>query len=1120
MSNRRTENISLVKEDDEQIEEVEIEEVTPSSTGRGKTKGVATSLITKKILQHTEMSEADKKKWKSRTPGIIVTVAAILTTYVLLWGWVKTASLAITHYHGKEVFLLPNIFGKFSGVHFLIIPPIALLTIVGWLLSTRVPKFQSPRLRVFMFFNMIFANAGILISYGMTKVQNEILPFFYARIDRLIETNVEVDEALFGEVQDFFFMVELIPLLAIGFMAMFVVTKYRLHDQDIKKAFFEFKWTGERLRKFEEVSKLEEYVIEYPNIELGISKKTNEMVVLPGFDRALNTIITGSIGTGKTAALGLPVINQDLHYITRFINLYPTISKMENYISEEVQGRFLNGLSVIEPSNDLCQKVYKLAKAHGIADEAITYINPMDPNTPNINPMKGPTEKVAEVFTQVIEGLADNGGGGNFFFQQAQRNHLKQFIYLLKTHNPEKEVTFDMLIDMYNNTQLVHEMHEELKRRFPPDFDKIDKIKYRDEYNHWQILKGVDEWFDNVIVPKEERTAKGNQKIRTDDGMGYVYEDKQAEFVQGLRNILNDISANIYIRRVLFGTSEFDFDKHMGREGGILLVNTAKGDLEKLGSVLGKIVLMTLQNASFRREANVSTFHHILVDEAPEYLYGSFASFPAQSRKFKVIITILQQTLTQLKGAFGEDYMNTIVAAMRNRMVYADVSNFDGKYFSEMFGEKEVYQEGQSEQSVSPLQDNPVSRSGSSYSKTREAALSSSDVLFQEAFECAVKIVLNNKSMPVEQIQANFVPKEEFKEAVIKVNPDAMAEWIENRYKALEGPIVEEDLTELEYIAPPELEDNQKAGADNVVTAAAAEQIHFAFEKPIEQKPTAEHLSYKSDSGEEPGKSEPSFNKIDVEASSGIFVPRRREKKKDSVPITPMPQEKETPISVKTANDFIKSPSELNPVNYSDGAPKESGQRIFTKQEPINDQVPTAEKEDTQFAASKPPKTEESKKQTSIQPPPPPVTEAPYAKSSREMVGRTKTVTSSAVLTELAQVDKLQPHKSKVEKLEGIELNLQPNKSKTTMPPVTTQVEHSREEQKSTPTLFTNDSSSQDVKSESAAEASKQSKPKKKVSISTVPFVEEQGTDMSNNYVTSEINEELEGFYTRLNSGK
>lgn len=282
--------------------------------------------------------------------------------------------------------------------------------------------------------------------------------------------------------------------------------------------------------------------------------------------------------------------------------------------------------------------------------ELVTKQYPTNENTPSINVMQGPTDKVAETFSAVVEGLANTGGGGNFFFQQAQRNHLKHFIYMLKMHAPEKEVTFDMLLDMYNDTSRVRKMHVQLKERFPANFEKIDKVKYKDEYHYWQILKGIDEWFDNVIIPKEERTPQGTMKVR-DDNNNIVYMDAQAEFVQGLRNILNDIGANPLIRRVLFGSSDFNFDDHMGSAGGILLVNTAKGQLSDLSSVLGKIILMSLQNAAFRREPNVSTFHHILVDEAPEYLYSSFASFPAQSRKFKVIITILQQTLTQLRGA-------------------------------------------------------------------------------------------------------------------------------------------------------------------------------------------------------------------------------------------------------------------------------------------------------------------------------------------------------------------------------------------------------------------------------------------------------------------------------------
>lgn len=749
------------------------------------------------------MSEETKKKWKKRIPALVVNTLAIITLYFNLWGWIKVLSLGVSHYQGKEIYYLPLLVGKYNGVHFLWIPIVATVSIIGWLLSTRVIKYKKKFYRIFFFYNMLMANTAFAIGYGMTKIQNHILPFFYERIGRVIKTDEAIDQALFSETQGFFFMLEMAPLIVVGFIGMFIVTKYRQHDTALIESFFKFQWHGERLRKFENLGKIDDAIIALPDIELGLSVKKKEMVVLPGNDRTLNTIITGSIGTGKTAALALPTIKQDIDSITKFINKFPEISKMENYKTEDVQGRFLNGLTIIEPSNDLCKKVYQLAKAHGIKDEAITYIDPTNPDTPAINPMQGPTDKVAEVFTAVIAGLADNGGSKNFYFEQAQRNHLKHFIYLLKMHDPSLDVTFDMLIDMYNDTQRVRKMHVKLKKRFPDNYEQIDKVKERDKYNYWQILKGIDEWFDKVIIPLEIRTPQGMMTVRNDNNE-VVYIDALEQDVKGLRNILNDIASNILIRRVLFGKSTFNFDDHMGSAGGILLVNTAKGELSTLGSILGKIILMSIQNAAFRRPPYISPYHHVLADEVPEYLYSDFASFPTQSRKYKVILTILLQTLTQPKAAFGEDYMNIIVAAMRNRMVYADVSSYDSKYFEGMFGDKTVYKEGESEQSVSPLQEDPVSRSGSSYSRVREAALSSSEILFQDAFECAVKIVVDNKSMEVEKIKANFVPKEEFSMASICVEPESMDEWILARFseeyvrvttEVIEGGIVPLDST-------------------------------------------------------------------------------------------------------------------------------------------------------------------------------------------------------------------------------------------------------------------------------------------------------------------------------------
>ncbi len=97
-----------------------------------------------------------------------------------------------------------------------------------------------------------------------------------------------------------------------------------------------------------------------------------------------------------------------------------------------------------------------------------------------------------------------------------------------------------------------------------------------------------------------------------------MHYDREEEYVKGLRNILKDLASNVLIRRVLFGKSDFDFDVHL-EQGGILLVNTAKGELADLSNVLGKFVLLSMQNAVFRREPNISPYHHIIVDEFPDY---------------------------------------------------------------------------------------------------------------------------------------------------------------------------------------------------------------------------------------------------------------------------------------------------------------------------------------------------------------------------------------------------------------------------------------------------------------------------------------------------------------------
>ena len=202
-----------------------------------------------------------------------------------------------------------------------------------------------------------------------------------------------------------------------------------------------------------------------PDIFLGPNSATREMAVIQGKSLTLNIMIIGNIGTGKSAALGLPIANQILDYMASMINNFKTLYARKDYHSEDVKGTQVNGLTVIEPSNDFCEKVYKLVLAHKIPASVIFYLDPTNPDTPSINFVRGPVDKVAEMLCSVLTGLSDNGAG-NPFFVQSERSHLKQHIYLLKLHDSNFEARFEHLIDMYNDANLVFEMHLKLKNDF------------------------------------------------------------------------------------------------------------------------------------------------------------------------------------------------------------------------------------------------------------------------------------------------------------------------------------------------------------------------------------------------------------------------------------------------------------------------------------------------------------------------------------------------------------------------------------------------------------------------------------------------------------------------------
>ncbi|PEX17919.1 conjugal transfer protein TraG [Bacillus cereus] len=714
---------------------------------------------------------------KQRLP--LYTTIALISGFILSFGFGVANYIQLLYYafeppsYPIEITYVPLFLMFFS----------LLLGEFSFRFYSRIPtlQFQNGKLLI-----LIASHIAVDIQFlwfATTPIHAKVIPYLMNKAKHI---NFGEYQAM-GDVLtgNFHTLTMIFVFLPTVFMILFTlwysghIVRYR---EEILKWVQKYEYKNHKLQKW--FNSQEKQI--YPDVEIGPHIKHKEMIRIKGKDRTLNGIIIGPIGSGKTSSLIIPMINQDLHWMVRFINKFENTYKKNNYDTEEVKGTFLNGITVIEPSNDLCQKVFKLVQAHKIPESSIYYIDPTNPDTKNINILRGPVDKVAEVFAMVIQGLSESN---NAFFEQAQRNHLKQHIYLLKLHNPQKDVTFDDLIDMYDDVERVHRMHKLLKVQVEKLYDFVQSgVASRDQKNEYKIIKGIDEWFDNTI--REKTGFQGEPAVyKSGKYRGKpMHYDREEEYVKGLRNILKDLASNVLIRRVLFGKSDFDFDVHL-EQGGILLVNTAKGELADLSNVLGKFVLLSMQNAVFRREPNISPYHHIIVDEFPDYVVRPFKEFPAQSRKYKVILTIASQTLSQLALDFTEQYMFTLLGSFRNKMIFGDVTPYDAKIFSDMFGETEEFKESESEQGISPMQENPVSRLGSTYQKLKEVVMSPGDIMAQGAFICAARIVQDNHVQPVQQITSNFVPKEEFAQAIIQVEIKSGQYWETERLRLIEESI-------------------------------------------------------------------------------------------------------------------------------------------------------------------------------------------------------------------------------------------------------------------------------------------------------------------------------------------
>jgi TraM recognition site of TraD and TraG len=643
-----------------------------------------------------------------------------------------------------------------------------------WIFSTRVQFTNKSVSRRAISFLITWASfVSIILLYSLRVIKEigyEKVVAYHYTIASQYQEMMHV-----GALQMVGYLLMLIPVFVFFSFSTYLYGQYK-GDKRIQEWFRTYKFESGWIGRFGE-----EAVNKLPDIQLARNAETNAPVILQGESRQLGTLLIGPPGSGKTSIKIKTSFRTDLGHLQRMINAYPTYVKRYGYGTEKFISKMANhliGSIIIEPAKDLCDDAYELAREHGIPEEFIVYLDPSNKNTPGFNMMVGPTGEIVETIAAVLEAIAETK---DEFFKQAARAVLKHYVYLLKLTRGDNCNLLD-LDDLYQDPRKAMDMLEELEKTLPPQ-EKIDALTDNDEKIHWIIVKKIVRWFRNeglAIEVSRDGMLERYEKGHDHEGKPKV-RDLQFEFTRQTRNLLSDITKNPYLARILYAENAVNLNR-LFKKGGILLVNTDLGNLKDLSAVFGKIVLLSVQNAVFRRKGNEYTrpLVSFYADEFYDYMNERFLQLTSQGRKYKFAPLVACQSLTQFGVKFGKDFTESMLGTIRNTIVYGGTSVYDTEMLSKYLG-TEVVEELQIRESYSPsnMESPSYSISESVTQKEKEIA-TSDDIMFQEFKFSYIRMVDNKSSKKAIRAEGDFVDTSDANRWKKALSPQALETFLNN----------------------------------------------------------------------------------------------------------------------------------------------------------------------------------------------------------------------------------------------------------------------------------------------------------------------------------------------------
>lgn len=425
--------------------------------------------------------------------------------------------------------------------------------------------------------------------------------------------------------------------------------------------------------------------VRFPAQRICKQAQTGLDVHVEGEDRFLHTLIVGPTGGGKTALTFEPMIHQDIEFI-----------------AQGGKARVI----VLEPDGEFTARLADHCASLNVPHLRVDATRPAGLCW---NPLEGDLAAVAEMVTTVLQ---NSFGRQDAFFATVLASAARNTTLLLKLLHGD-DVT---LADMANTLRDLGVMQDKLNRL-------RGKIKHE--------LRGEDAFVaENVYRSLASELSSEDRK------------EKYAKVCMGLRQQLDNLLGNPFVRAILCGPSNLRLEEALATEG-VLMFNTGNN---AAGDMFGKFLMLAMQDATMRRpgDANNRSPVFTYIDEFARYATDAYQAAFTQGRKYRNAQIIALQNFNQLALSSNPHYKTVVKGNCRNKIILSGLEYEDAKEAEQMMGLTESVQESLSyEEGLLFRQNQRLNE------RTVEQARYSADHLMLMPWNQIVyKIVQNKQAMP------------------------------------------------------------------------------------------------------------------------------------------------------------------------------------------------------------------------------------------------------------------------------------------------------------------------------------------------------------------------------------